>query len=91
MKSPTHPGEILSEDYVKPYDLKIQDLASHIGLSRKVLSEILHCKAPITTRTAFALGRALGTSPQFWLNLQNQFDIAFLASDSSLKKIRPVI
>ncbi len=75
MRKPTHPGEILDEHYIKPLNLNLQKLADHLGIARNTLFNIRSGKADITPALALALGEAFDTTPQFWLNLQQKYDL----------------
>lgn len=73
---PTHPGEILLEEFLKPMDLTQVALAKHLGIPTQRVNEIVRGKRGITPDTAWLLSQAFGTTPQFWLNLQNQYELA---------------
>ncbi len=76
MHNPAHPGEILKEDCIEPLGLSITEAASMLGVSRKALSELVNGKAGVSPLMAMRLSIAFAnTSPQFWLNLQNQYDL----------------
>ncbi len=76
MHNPAHPGEILKEDCIEPLGLSITEAASMLGVSRKALSELVNGKAGVSPLMAMRLSIAFpNTSPQFWLNLQNQYDL----------------
>lgn len=72
---PTHPGEILLEEFLKPMDLTQVALAKHLGIPTQRVNEIVRGKRGITPDTAWLLSQAFGTTPQFWLNLQNQYEL----------------
>jgi addiction module HigA family antidote len=72
----THPGEILLEEFLKPLDLTQVALARHLGIPTQRISEIVRGKRGITPDTAWLFAQAFGTTPQFWLNLQMQYDLA---------------
>ncbi|MEZ4587196.1 MAG: HigA family addiction module antitoxin [Gemmatimonadales bacterium] len=74
-RPPTHPGEILLRDFLEPLGLTQSELARHIGVSFPRLTEVVHGKRSVTTDTALRLSRALGTTPDFWLNLQRDRDL----------------
>lgn len=74
-RRPTTPGEILNELYLRPRDLSISRFANATLLTRKHVSNIVHGKAGITPETAYRFAQVLGTTPQFWLNLQNAVDL----------------
>ena len=73
---PTHPGEILLEEFLKPLDLTQVALAKHLGIPTQRVNEIVRGKRGITPDTAWLLSQAFGTTPQFWLNLQMQHELA---------------
>lgn len=73
---PTHPGEMLLEEFIKPLGMTQSDFADRIGISRVRLSEIVRGRRGITADTALRLAKALGTSALFWLNGQAAHDLA---------------
>ncbi len=75
MYNPPHPGLILLEDCIKPLGFSISAFALRIGTSRKNLSEIVNGKVGISPEMALRLSKALGTSAQFWLNMQQAYDL----------------
>lgn len=75
INNPPHPGEILNELYLKEYGLSISKTASNIGMSRQSLSELVNGKNGITAQTALRLAKAFNTTPRYWLNLQNVYDL----------------
>lgn len=79
---PTHPGKIIREDYLTPLSLTVSELAANLGVSRKTLSKIINERGAVTPDMALRLSRAFETTPDFWLNLQKNFDL-FLAEKSS--------
>ena len=72
---PTHPGEILLEEFLNPMGLSQVAFAGHIGVSVQRVNEIVHARRGITPETAWLFAEALGTSPEFWLNLQTNYDL----------------
>jgi addiction module HigA family antidote len=70
-----HPGEVLREEFVEPLGITPYRLAKAIGVQQTRLSEILKGKRSITTDTAIRLGRFFRVTPQFWLNLQQMYDL----------------
>lgn len=72
---PVHPGEILKEEFLDPYDMSQYELAKRIGVPAPRINAIVLGKRGITADTALRLGRFFGTSAQFWLNLQTHFDL----------------
>ncbi|MEJ2170757.1 MAG: HigA family addiction module antitoxin [Desulfobacterales bacterium] len=72
---PIHPGEILIEGFLKPMGISQYRLAKDISVPPRRINEIVHGKRSISADTALRLGRFLGISAQFWLNLQTRFDL----------------
>lgn len=72
---PIHPGEILMEEFLKPMGISQYRLAKDTNVSPRRINEIVHGQRSITADTALRLGRFFGMSPQFWLNLQNRYDL----------------
>ena len=72
---PIHPGEVLLEEFLKPMGLSQNQLALSIGVSPRRINEIVLGKRRITANTALRLARYFGTSPQFWLGLQMDYDL----------------
>jgi addiction module HigA family antidote len=75
MHNPPHPGEILKEDYLVPLGLSITAAASALGVTRQALSALVNGRGGVSPEMAIRLSKALNTSPQLWLNLQQQFDL----------------
>jgi addiction module HigA family antidote len=72
---PVHPGEVLLEEFLKPMQLSQNRLALDIGVHPRRINEIVLGKRSITAETALRLARYFGTSPQFWLGLQADYDL----------------
>ena len=72
---PVHPGEVLSEEYLKPLGLSQNRVALDIGVPPRRINEIVLEKRRITADTALRLARYFNTSPQFWLGLQADYDL----------------
>lgn len=73
--SPSHPGEVLLEEFIKPMNLSQNRLAIDIGVDARRINEIVLGKRSVTADTALRLARFFGNSPQFWLGLQTQYDL----------------
>jgi addiction module HigA family antidote len=73
--SPIIPGEILLEDFLKPHGLSQEQLSRDIDVPKSRVSSIVHGNRSITADTALRLGKYFGTTPEFWLNLQNEYDL----------------
>ena len=72
---PVHPGEVLLEEFLKPMNLSQNRLALDIGVPARRINEIVLGKRSVTVDTALRLARYFGTSPQFWLGLQMDYDL----------------
>lgn len=82
-RPPTHPGGILKRQYLEPLSLTISDLAETLGVSRKTLSKIVNEHGSITPDMALRLSRALNTTPELWLSLQQNYDLWHASHDSN--------
>ena len=74
-RTPTHPGGILRRQYIEPLSLTISELANTLGVSRKTLSKIVNEHGSITPDMALRLSKAFHTTPELWLNLQQNYDL----------------
>ena len=75
MHNPPHPGEVLRELCLEPLGISVTRAAEALGVSRKTLSAILNGRAGISPEMALRLSKALGTSPESWLNQQMLYDL----------------
>ena len=73
--APIHPGEVLMEDFIEAFGITQNKLAVSISVPPRRINEIVHGKRSITADTALRLGKYFGTSAQFWLNLQDRYDL----------------
>lgn len=79
--NPVHPGEVLLEEFLKPMGLSQNKLALSIGVPPRRINEIVLEKRKITADTALRLARFFGTSSEFWLGLQSQYDLDIAAEE----------
>ncbi|MGH9585231.1 MAG: HigA family addiction module antitoxin [Bryobacteraceae bacterium] len=82
----THPGEMLREEFMKPLSLSANKLALELRVPVTRISEIVNERRSITAETALRLGRYFGTSPEFWINVQKNYELS-IAKTQSLKTI----
>jgi len=90
---PTHPGEILLEDFLKPMGISQIELAKKIGVSYPRVNELIHRKRGVTPDTALRLERLFGMEAQFWLNLQLAWDLyrtIHSPAAKDIQKIQPI-
>lgn len=86
-RTPTHPGEVLLAEFLEPMGLSQVGLASHLAVPTQRINELVRGKRGVTPDTAWLLGQAFKTSPEFWLNLQAAYD---LATSRPSHNIRPL-
>lgn len=84
-----HPGDILKTEFMEPLGISAYRMAKELHISAPRMNDVVRGKRSITADTAIRLGRFFGTSPQMWLNLQNDYDLR-LASSSEHKEVRPL-
>lgn len=76
MKNPPHPGRIIRQECIEALGLTVTAAAAGLGVARKTLSEILNGRSGISPEMALRLARAFGSSPEMWLGLQMDYDLA---------------
>ena len=86
-RRPTTPGEMLLEEFLKPLKISQTDFAKRIGVSYPRLSQIIHGHRGVTPDTALRLSKVTGTTPGFWLNLQQMVDLYDAIHSPAAKKI----
>src|SRR5471032_3503458 len=74
-RRPTHPGEMLSEDFLPDYGLTVIGLAEAAGVSRQSINELLRGRRAVSPEMALRLARLFGNSPEFWMNAQRDVDL----------------
>ncbi len=91
-RRPTHPGEVLREDFIPDYDLSVSGLATALGVSRQTVNELLRERRALSPEMALRLARLFGNSPEFWLNLQRTVDLweAEQAIKADVRRIEPL-
>lgn len=89
---PTHPGEMLREDFLTDYRLTVAGLAKALGVSRQTVNELLRERRAVSPEMALRLSRLFSNSPEFWLNAQRAVDLwdAAKALKSRMERIKPL-
>lgn len=89
---PTHPGEMLREDFLPDYGLTVTSLAEALGVSRQTVNELLRERRGVSPEMALRLSRLFGNTPEFWLNAQHAVDLweASRALKAAVERIRPL-
>lgn len=83
----THPGEILKQDFLDPLGITQTQLAKHLGIPIQRVNELVRGKRGITPDTAWLLAKALSTPPEFWMNLQVNYDLTSTSPPKGIKKL----
>jgi addiction module HigA family antidote len=91
-RAPTHPGEMLLEEFLKPMGLTQRELADSIHVPYQRINEIINGRRGVTPSTALRLSKYFRISPDFWMNLQLRWDLYFAQQSEAndLKTIKPV-
>ncbi|MBI9083983.1 MAG: HigA family addiction module antidote protein [Desulfobacterales bacterium] len=89
---PTHPGEMLREDFMPDFDLNATLMASALGVSRQTINELMRERRSVTVVMALRLSRLFGNSPEFWLNAQHAWDLwdSEQRFNNELSRIQPL-
>ena len=93
-RPPCHPGEMLLEEFVKPLNITQTELARKLGVSYPRLNEIIKCRRSVTPDTALRLSQVLGMSADFWLGLQQDWDLWHAINSSKsveIKQLKPIL
>jgi antitoxin HigA-1 len=85
---PTHPGEVLYEEFLEPLGIPQLQLAAKLGVTVQRINEIVNGKRGITPETAWLFAGAFGTTPEFWMNLQSQYDLAKHRPERKVARVR---
>jgi antitoxin HigA-1 len=91
-RRPTHPGEILREDFMPDYGLTVSGLAESLGVSRQTVNELLRERRSLSPEMALRLSVLFGNSAEFWLNLQRAVDLwdVRAAAKDDVRRIKPL-
>ncbi len=86
-RTPTHPGEVLSEEFVEPLGLTQVALAEHLDVPVQRVNELVRGKRGVTPETAWLLAGAFGTTPEFWLSLQSNHDLVRARPNRTIEQL----
>ncbi len=91
-RRPTHPGEMLREDFMPDFGLTVAGLAEAVGVSRQSINELLRGRRAVSPEMALRLARLFGNSPEFWLNAQRSVDLWDAAQNvrEDVRRIKPL-
>ena len=87
---PSHPGVILLEEFLVPMGVTQVRLAAHIGVPIQRINELVRGKRGVTPETAWLLSKAFATTPEFWMNLQGNYDLARCRPHRTIQPLRQV-
>jgi len=91
-REPTHPGEMLLEEFLKPMEISQRELADGIHVPYQRVNELINGRRGVTPSTALRLARYFGNSPGFWLNLQLRWELFHAQREEAkeLRRIKPI-
>jgi addiction module HigA family antidote len=91
-RRPTHPGEMLRDDFLPDYGLTVSGLAKAVGVSRQSINELLRERRGVSPEMALRLARLFGNSPEFWLKAQQAVELwdAAQAAKEDVERIKPL-
>ena len=87
---PVHPGEILKEEFLIPLELSARRFVEIVNVPANRITRLINGDVSVTADTAYRLSRALGTTPDFWLNLQNKYDLHIVEDNGDYDDIVPI-
>jgi antitoxin HigA-1 len=91
MHDPAHPGEVIRELCLEPLGLTVTDAARALDVTRKTLSELLNGRAGVSPAMALRLAKAFGTSAEYWLAMQQDYDLSRARKAIKLGKVRRLV
>lgn len=86
---PTHPGEVLLHEFLEPLGVTQVAFADHLDVPIQRINEIVRGRRGVSAETAWLFAQALGTTPDFWVNLQAAFDLATKRPERTVKRLKP--
>jgi addiction module HigA family antidote len=87
MKNPVHPG-VLLKDNIVTLGISVTEFAFKLGISRQIVSKIINKRAGISVEMALKLAKAFSTTPEFWINMQTQYDLAQARKTTDVNNIQ---
>lgn len=91
-RKPTHPGEMLREEFMPDYELSVSKLGELLGVSRQSANELVRERRAVSPEMALRLARVFGTSPQYWMNMQRNVDLwdSLALNKETIMSLQPV-
>jgi len=90
MKNPPHPGRIVRQECIEPLGLTIKEAAERLGITRQTLNNLVNGKAGISPEMSIRLSKAFGSSPEVWLGLQMEYDLAKAKKNADRIKVQRI-
>lgn len=90
MKNPPHPGRIVRQECIEPLGLTVTDAAARLGITRQALNNLVNGKAGISPEMAIRLSKAFGSSPEVWLGIQMEYDLAQAVKQAGQIKVKRI-
>ena len=91
MHNPPHPGEFIRDTYIEPFDISIRSLAENLGVAASTLARVVAERSAVSPEMALRLSKALGTTAEFWMNLQANYDLAAARKTVDVSGIEPLV
>jgi len=86
-RTSTHPGQILLNDFLEPLEISQSEFARHLDIPIQRVNELVNGKRGVTPETAWLLSAALGTTPEFWMNLQVSYELSSIEQPKGIKRL----
>jgi antitoxin HigA-1 len=90
MKNPPHPGRIVRQECIEPLSLTVTEAAKRLGVTRQALNNLVNGKAGVSPEMAVRLSKAFGSSPEVWLGMQMEYDLAQIEKDAERIKVKRI-
>jgi addiction module HigA family antidote len=90
MKNPPHPGRIVRQECIEPLNLTVTEAAKRLGVTRQALNNLVNEKAGISPEMAIRLSKAFGSSPEVWLGMQMEYDLAQIEKAAERIKVKRI-
>ena len=91
MKNPPHPGRVVRQECIEPLNLTVKEAAKHLGVTRQALNNVVNEKAAVSAEMAIRLSKAFGSSPEVWLGMQVEYDLAQLEKETDRIKVKRIV
>jgi addiction module HigA family antidote len=91
MKTPPHPGRIVRQECIEPLGLTVTETAKRLGVTRQALNNLVNRKGGISAEMAVRFSKAFGSSPEVWLGMQMEYDLAQVEKEAHNMKVKRVV